>query len=384
MVRTVYCDESGFSGPNLFHDFQRYFVYAGVSMTPEAAAEAVARIKTDLGLTPEQEIKFENLENNKPGKAAIRWLLANHAAEVAVFYADKRFAAAGKFFEYTFEPILQPLKPLFYGVGFHRFVANLLFDAWRCGEKAARELIEDGQELIRNKSPEKLTRLLRLPLHLPDGDDPLTAIAAICAAYRDAIMHEIAGMDADEVATTWTNDLSDTALLTILEHWGEGGDELEVYCDDSKPLIASAARLMEIAQTEDPEIFDTTQPPPCPVKFAKPIEIVDSKGAQVGVQLADLFAGATRFSLMKPKHRSSQEWWPLVEPRLISRCVIAQPHLLNVDYPEPVVNSCILSELGQRARAGQDPLVGMPWFIHMTQQNALAIIAEEARMRAGV
>lgn len=192
----------------------------------------------------------------------MRWLLENHGHHAAVFFADKKYSAAGIFFEYTFEPVLRPLKPLFYAIGLPRFVSNYLFAAWEDGERVDGELLEDGQNLIRYKRPEDLKRLLHEPLHLPDGEDPLTAIAAFCAAYRRQILHEIALMDADEVATTWSMDLSDTALLMILQHWGQFGDELEVHCDESKPLQASAARISELATTDQADAFSTSELPP--------------------------------------------------------------------------------------------------------------------------
>ena len=36
MARTIFCDESGFSGNNLFLDKDRYFVYASVAITTAA------------------------------------------------------------------------------------------------------------------------------------------------------------------------------------------------------------------------------------------------------------------------------------------------------------------------------------------------------------
>lgn len=215
MAITLFCDESGYTGPNLL-DEQRFYVYSSVAMPHELAVEIEGKLRTDFGINS-KELKFENF-SHKRGKEALRWLLTTYGDRTAIFYADKKFCAAGKFFEYTFEPVLRPMKDLFYGVGFHRFVSNLLFSAWDEGVATARELIEDGQKLIRDKDPSALKRLLREPLHLPDGDDPLTAIASFCAAYRKGIMREIAAISADEVTARWSMDISDTALLQVLEH----------------------------------------------------------------------------------------------------------------------------------------------------------------------
>jgi hypothetical protein len=264
MTLKVFCDESGFSGPNLFLDDHRYFVYASVAMPNEQANEIVAKMRAD-SRTNADELKFENLGKTTKGRETVRWLLENHGDSIGVFYADKKFSAAGKFFEYTFEPVLRPNKHLFYGIGLHRFVSNLLFNAWEEGDLVARELLEDGQHLIRKKEPEELKRLLREPLHMPDGDDPLTAIAAFCYAYRRGILREIDIIGSDPDLSRWSMDISDCALLMTFYHWGASGDELEVFCDNSKPLKASAEHLRTMATTQRlaGAIVTAGMPTPC-------------------------------------------------------------------------------------------------------------------------
>lgn len=289
---TIYCDESGCTGPNLLDEL-RFYVYASVAMPHELTTEVAAKLRTDFRINS-KELKFENFSHHR-GKEALRWLLTTYGDRTAIFYADKKFSAAGKFFEYTFEPVLRPLKSLFYDVvGFHRFVTNLLFSAWDEGNSVAQDLIEDGQTLIRDKDPGALKRLLREPLHLPSGDDPLTAIMSFCAAYRPAILREIAPINADEVMARWSMDLSDTAFLQVLEHWGHSGEEIEMICDESKPLQQSAEHLTLLATTNISAKLGFPVPPSRkPVRLAKPIQFVESKGEFVGIQLADVVAGAT-------------------------------------------------------------------------------------------
>src|SRR5262249_1201994 len=162
--------------------------------------------------------------------------------------------------------------------------------------------IEDGQKLIRDKDPGALKRLLREPLHIPGCDDPLTAIASFCAAYRRGILREIAAINADEVTARWSMDISDTALLQVLEHWWQSGEEIEMILDESKPLQESAEHLTLMATTKiSAELGFPVSPSRHPVRLAKPIRFVQSKGEYVGVQLADVVAGATRSMLLKPK-----------------------------------------------------------------------------------
>ncbi len=375
MAITIFCDESGYTGPNLL-DEQRYYVYSSVAMPHELAVEVVAKLRTDFQINS-TELKFDSFSLHR-GREGLRWLLTTYGDRIAIFYADKKFCAAGKFFEYTFEPVLRPLKDLFYGVGFHRFISNFLFAGWDEGDLVTRELIEDGQKLVREKDRSKLKRLLREPLHLPDGDDPLTAIASFCAAYRRGILREIAAINADEATARWSMDISDTALLQVLEHWGQGGEEIEMICDESKPLQDSAAHLEIMATTNiSAELGFPTPPSRRPVKLAKPIRFVESKGEFVGVQLADVIAGAMRCALLKPKSREAEGLRSLLEPRELAFCIYPQPWLLDLRRPEAIVNMYILSELGRRSRAGLDPLAYMPQFIADIQREAPAIAAAE-------
>lgn len=354
MALTIFCDESGYSGGNLFLDKERYFVYASVAIANDEAIEIVEKIRTD-SRTQAPELKFENLGKTLRGRVAVKWFLETHGEKVAVFHADKRFSTAAKFFEYTFEPVLRPRKPLFVQNNFHRFISMLMYNAWEEGDKVASELLEDGQNLVRFNQPEKLKRLLREPLHRAGGDDPLTAIAACCYAYRTGIMREIKAIGADPDLKRWTMDVSNSALLVTFLHWGEGSEELEVYCDESKPLMASAEHMREMATTPMPKEWRGHFPERPLVRIPKPVEFLDSKSKFVAVQLADLVAGAARFGLTARASRDAAEFQPLIEPRYTKHCVFPQEFYIDTDLPQTELNIAILRELGRRARAGLDP-----------------------------
>jgi len=354
MALTIFCDESGYSGGNLFLDKDRYFVYASVAIANDEAVEIVNKIRAD-SRTQAPELKFENLGKTPKGRAAVKWLLETHQEKVAVFHADKRFATAAKFFEYTFEPVLRPMKPHFVGINFHRFISMLLFEACDLGDPVARELLEDGQNLVRFNQPNELTRLLRKPLHRPGGDDSLTAIAACCYAYRAGIMREINSIGADPDLKRWTMDISDSALLVTFLHWGGGGEELEVYCDESKPLMASAEHIREMATTPVPKEWHGHFPERPLVRIPRPVEFLDNKTKLVAVQLADLMAGAARFVLTEPENLDAVQFRPLIEPRYMKHCVFPQSVYIDERLPQTQLNIAVLYELGLRARAGLDP-----------------------------
>jgi hypothetical protein len=363
MALTIFCDESGFSGNNLFLDQQRHFVYASVAISNDEAIEIVKKIRAD-SRTKVNELKFEKLGNTPRGRDAVKWFLKEHGEKVGIFHADKKYAAAGKFFEFVFEPVLRPMKPLFYTIMLHRFVSMLVFDAWLNGNRVAAELLEDGQDLVRGrKQPHELTRLLREPLHLSDGDDPLTVIAAFSYAYQNGILRELKRVGTDPDLQRWSMDISDGALVETLHHWGDGGEEIEVFCDNSKPLADAAELMRDIESTPMPDEWKGHFPERPLLRMPKPMQFVDSKGTFVAIQLADLMAGAARFVLTEPNNPEAQDFIPLVETRFIKNCIFPQWEFLDTDLRDTVLNMEVLHELGQRARRGLSPLHLMDEFV---------------------
>ena len=58
MARTSFCDESGYTGPNLL-DEQGFCVYASVALPHELAVELAARLRSDFQISS-KGLKFEN------------------------------------------------------------------------------------------------------------------------------------------------------------------------------------------------------------------------------------------------------------------------------------------------------------------------------------
>jgi hypothetical protein len=359
MALTIFCDESGYSGGNLLLDEHRFYTYASIAIANDEAIEHVKKIRADTR-TQAPELKFESLGKNERGRASVKWLLETLGTNFGVFYADKRFSTAAKFFEYTFEPVLRDKKEVYLHIDFHRFISMFMFQKWTENDTAAMELLEDGQNLIRGKvEPKDLKRLMKQPLHLARGDDPLTAIMAFCYAYRTGILREIRTAGADPELKKWTMDISDPALTETFHHWGDGGEELEFYCDESKPLKASAEHTRELATKGFPEEFKRMYPGHFAdrplVKMPNPVQFVDSKGSLVAIQLADVIAGATRIVLTKPETDEAKELAPLIEPRYLKNCVRPRWEFLDNDRATTGRNYLFLKELGKRARRRQDP-----------------------------
>jgi len=125
-AQTIYFDESGFTGNNLLNPNQPAFVYAGIAIDPDGASRLHTEVVSRFNIRS-RELKGKNLVRTGKGREAISWLLSECRGIACIAISNKNYALAGKFYEYIFEPILQPQNSLFYAVGFHKFIANLLY-----------------------------------------------------------------------------------------------------------------------------------------------------------------------------------------------------------------------------------------------------------------
>ncbi len=239
-MSTIYCDESGFSGPNLYHDSARHFVYAGIAIGPAEAATVVERIKGFFKQRFQGEIKFGKLIQSDEGRAALDWLLTEQGRRVKIWYANKKFATAGKFFEYVFEPVLKDNSVLFYRHNFHRFIANVLYAGMTVLERQADELLADLQKMIHTRDAAGLRRLLSPQEGLtPETASVFDDISAFALGCRDRILEAVDTLARMGDPGVWTMDLSTTALCMVARSFARDTPELRLLCDESKPLKVS-------------------------------------------------------------------------------------------------------------------------------------------------
>ena len=112
MVRTVFFDESGYTGRNLLDADQPYFIYACVAMEPDEANELLNDWVWSNGIPvgANGEVKVTSLmtSTNPRRRDAVVQLLSTIASRTSVAIFEKQFCLAAKFFDYVFDPILLP------------------------------------------------------------------------------------------------------------------------------------------------------------------------------------------------------------------------------------------------------------------------------------
>lgn len=359
-MATVYCDESGFSGPNLYHDSLAYFVYAGVAIEPDAADAALVRIKGHFKKF-QGEVKFSSLVKKDEGLKALDWLVAEYGGKTKVWFAHKKFATAGKFFEYVIEPIVTDLSQLFYAHDFHRFIANMLYVGMLAQDRRADELLADLQHMIKERNTTGLKRLLGSDTTTEEPHEALDNIAAIAVGYRDIVLDELGRIAAMGDAGVWMMDLTVTACITIARAHAEEHETISLYSDDSKPLKEGLETAVRLASADlSPVLEPMGWKAGAPAKMGGPITLVKASQNMPGVQIADLFAGMVREVLTNETGQPANRWRDaLWKKTILPNFVKHEFRYIDPSRAMTRVNARVLAELANRARAGKDPIEGM-------------------------
>jgi len=351
-ARQVYFDEAGFTGNNLLDSEQPFFVYAGVAMDASLASEIHATAMSEFSIGSE-ELKGANLVRNGRGRRAISWILAQAAEHSHFMVANKEYALAGKFFEHIFEPVLAEHSSLFYSVSFHKFIATLLHVCSRARDPVAIEILAGFSEMMRSMDSRHLDRILsHLESDAFDADNPLWNILAFAACHRKRIEDDLKTVSDSGPVATWPLELSMTALNWILASWGEKYEDLDVYCDRSKPIEAAREFFQVFIGREDKAYVRLgSQPSPSVIyNLAGPLNMVDSKASH-GVQIADVMSSSLLYALRNPDKEFCQEWLHILETAPINEIIPEASHA-DLAKEEPFVNTFILRELVDRSVKG--------------------------------
>ncbi|TET41067.1 MAG: DUF3800 domain-containing protein [Dehalococcoidia bacterium] len=362
-VQAIYFDESGFTGNNLLDPTQPVFAYAGVALDPEAAAYLHSELRSRFRLQGE-EIKGQNLVQSARGKKAITWLLSECKETALVTVSNKNFGLAGKFFEYVFEPVLKHNNSLFYAVGFHRFVANLLYVLFTARMERAQQLLDDFEMLMRNKDVSSLENVFDPEGLTIDFNDPLDQILTFALCHLDKIREEIGNLSEIEGVSRWALELTATSLFWLLSLWSEHFDRMQVYCDQSKPLYENQSLFEANIGRTDRVYMKLGKQPEMALTYnlTGSIVFLDSKTSP-GIQIADIISSSIAYAFKNREEDCSEEWLKIAEPMLTSICIVPDPDEIDLTKRDPLINAAILNELVNRTLEGKSLLIDMEEYI---------------------
>ena len=294
---------------------------------------------------------------NRPGREAASWILENCKPDIRIVYADKRFALAGKFYEYVFEPVLAKNSAGFYAIGLHKFVAMIIYATSKDFQDDMLVLEAFGNtmasldmgHLEQILDPERDRRL----------SDPMQYIVRFTRCHLDTIAESIAVLQSNDEVGSWILELSTTSLHLLLGSWGAGFERIQVYCDMSKPILAGRDVFSVFVGRKDKRYIDFGDGSEVPITYnlAGPIQLVDSRCVP-GVQIADVISSCVLSAFRNPDKEISRKWLNSLKASFV-RLIVPDWPQVDLRRQGPFVNRLVLEELVRRSEKGQDLLVNM-------------------------
>jgi hypothetical protein len=355
----IYCDESGFTGNNLLNKNQPYFTYASIAIRNEEAKDFVDQLISDFNIQG-GELKGQRLLKYNKGKKAITKILENYHKKIQVSVFHKTYSLACKFFEYIFEPVVKKNNLLFYKIGFHKFISNILYLELMARSQYTESVFEEFEIFMRRFDISEL-RFLSNSIILPNISPILEDIKSFFLYNRKAIIEEIDSLRGHD--KNWTLDLTDTALFNQLAEWGERFYQLDVYCDKSEPLKHTQEMLTVMINREE-KLYNTLLDKTRPITFnlAREIQFVDSK-LFPGIQIADTIAATFAYIFEKENDDYIEKWRKFLPYSLSPISVLPEIDHIDLTTLSAKVNVLLLKEVVFRSKNFMPILDGLPEFI---------------------
>lgn len=345
-IHSFYFDESGFTGPNLLDSDQPWFVYVGVSLNEDKAHNICVEAHTRFGLQG-SELKGAALIRSNRGREALSWILGEVSPHARGVVADKRYALAGKFFDYMIEPIIAGRNGLFYAIDFHKFIATHLF-MFSLTDRRHDALLRAFSDMARSMEIAELDKVYSIWRQL-NGLSPVGMMYTFSARHRERVEDELLTARNAGAMAKWQLELTGTALYSLLCHWSDTPGGLEVYCDRSKPLAAMTDFFDGFIGRHDKGYVRLSSAPPSPILFnlKKPIFLVDSRNS-FGIQLADVLASTLAFILKRPDVPESRRWRNICGSMIVNY-IVPDKTLLDLAKRETFVNTWVLCEFSDES-----------------------------------
>lgn len=368
MPQRIYFDESGFTGNNLLHPHQSLFAYASVATNDVEAKDFVERLIRKYGIQ-NGELKGSKLVKFNKGRKAIDEIFDYFEGRLKVSISNKKFALACKFFEYIFEPCFSDINSLFYKIGFHRFIANILYVEFVARGAGAEEIFSEFEELMRTRDETKLLGIFSSSVH-PENSPIITQIREFAQFRASDIREELSSLS-DVGVGKWILDLTHTALFTLLANWGAEFDVLTAVCDPSKPLQHEHSLFDAMIGRKD-QLFSDAFGEKHPVTFnlSGAIEFLDSKTTH-GIQIADAIAAASVYVFSGADDEHAKKWRLILPTIGHYGSIVPDLDEINLKDRRAQRNAIMLLELHSRAKKGVSITEGIPEYMHLVTQRLI-------------
>ncbi|QLF71770.1 DUF3800 domain-containing protein (plasmid) [Peteryoungia desertarenae] len=289
-VRTLYFDESGYTGYNLLDSAQPVFAISSADISNDAA-EAILResFPSYRGV----EFKFSNIwrTNARSGLLTFARHLEPFADTAFTYMIDKRFGVLTKIVDFLIEPLVTNGGYDFYADGFCWKYCNYIH--YGLTEFAPPELLDRlltiYQDFSRNPTPQTLAVLQsQLRLIAQSLEEPVQIFIGQMADGAEAFEHFT-----DLETFKSSNELHTTSMVAIISHWRQRhSEDFAVVHDASSTFLRQRRMWKNITSPNVPEQIhrggDGSETP-FPLRVVS-TEAADSKD-HFAIQFCDVLAG---------------------------------------------------------------------------------------------
>ena len=352
--RTVYFDEAGFTGPNLTDESQPYFTYCGFQIEDDELEEAetfIDKINTDHNIQG-NELKGSKLCNSTNGQKLIKLVFDKYKSRSKLILHEKKYALAGKFYEYIFEPILAKNSLFFYNIGFHLFITNNLYIYYKSQGKNAELIYDEIQKYFKSEGHPELFK----GIDIDSKDLVLQNIKEFAQINSHKCKEEFEDYDNSK----WILDLSVTSLVSILRILAdENNIPNKVICDESKPIYADRD-IFEHFIGDERDVYTELMGSKTRLTFNMKESLhFGSSHDLIGLQLADLFASTLNFALKNKEHEFSKYIFNELSLNIIGEFSVFFSPWKDFDYAMNDQNLGLLLSMNKFGREGNDILDGI-------------------------
>ena len=329
-VKTIFSDESGYTGPNLTNRDQPYFVLATVSFE-EAEAKAIR----DSFFSPvrSQELKHSSLSRNVRQHALVLEYLKHLQScqhRFKMYAIDKEFTAVAKIVDYLVESAAHKKGLDIYSSGFAFKFANALYYLLTSFETSA---YRDGL-LHRFEGMMRYGTRVRYDEFFDYIERPVASHALDKALdiVRDA-RHVLVANDVLRIGPE-ALDVTFTTALNLMAEWRkETEQDFNLIHDRSSPMVKET-RLWEALTDKSVEPTIIGYGPKTmrfPIGVAK-TSFEDSR-SWAGLQLADVLAGSVARSLTARKRGETDPYVNLISDTALNLPAFASMPGVPADWP---------------------------------------------------
>jgi hypothetical protein len=229
-TKTLYFDESGFTGYNFLDPNQPIFSVASTDIPP-SPAESI--LKTSFPDYKGEEFKFSNIWNSRQSRNLTRFAenFKNSEGNAFIYNVDKEFCVLLKIVDFLIEPFYTNAGYNFYADGFCWKYANYIFFGLTHidPEKLLPEIMGKYQTFSRNPTPQSLLVLRDELEKLIDRTSDETKVI-LCQMKKGA---EYFNHFNDIENFKSTNDIQLSAMLASVAHWRQNCEEDLIVVHDN-------------------------------------------------------------------------------------------------------------------------------------------------------